>query len=172
MEEKRSRYILVGCGISGKDILERVKEILTKEVVSVVVNSQNLDMAQLELMIKSTDMIFLCCGVSEQDEIIAAGVISELCRRDNVPVIGIALMPTSGAYTDCFPGNIAALRGYIPNLVVLDHSNIVQKYPGIEEEHAVDITHQLIGKLITETADLIDTISLFKLEDVWSYRGR
>jgi cell division GTPase FtsZ len=162
---------LVGCGDSGKGVLEKVRGTVTKDLVTVLVNSQNLNMEKLDAIIKSTEMVFLFCGAGDSGEVIAAGVISQLCRSHNVPVIGIAMMPGTGAYMSYSKENLVMLREYISNLIVLDHSNIVQIYPSVGEEHAVDLTHQLIGKLINETADLIDTISLFKLEDVWSYRA-
>jgi cell division GTPase FtsZ len=168
--ETRTPYILVGCGDSGKGILDRVRDVVARDLVSVFVNSQSLNMEELDSLIRNTDMVFLLCGLQDPGEVIAAGVISELCKSHRVPVIGVALMPAAGAFMVHSKENLATLRGYIGNLIVLDHSSIVQSHPEVAPDYALDLTHQLIGKLINETTDLIDTISLFNLEDVWSYR--
>ena len=168
--DTKTRYILVGCGDSGRGISERLKGVLTRDLSTVIVNSQSLDLAELEAVIKSNDVVFLLCGVASTDEVIAAGVIRELCRMNHVPIIGIALMPAAGGYSDFTSRNVSMLREQVPNLIVLDHSRIASSHPEVGEDGAIDLTHHAIGKLITETADLIDTISIFKLEDVWSYR--
>lgn len=171
--DEKTSCILIGCGESGRNILEKINGSLSRDFRRVLVNSQNMNLEELEGYIRDNDMVFLACGVTAYDEIIAAGVISELCRTNSIPVIGIALMPASGAVMGSYsPDNVSILRRYVPNLIILDHSNIIQTFPGTGEEIALDVTHQLIGKLIDETADLIDTISLFNLEDVWSYRDR
>lgn len=170
----KTPYILVGCGDSGKQILERVRERVSKDLVSVYINSQNLDMDMLDAVIGSTDLVFLFCGAWDRGEIIAAKVICELCRRHGVPTIGITLKSSVGTsvgtYTSAPKENINTLRDTISNLIVLDHFNIVQQNPDIGEDYALNLTHELIGKLVSETTEMVDTISMFRLEDVWSYR--
>lgn len=114
----------------------------------------------IEEHIVSKDMVFLIAGLCDERDTAIACTVARIACEFGIPTMGVVTpVYNENANLAETANNIRQLKEFTQNVISLDHSRLLTNVPEMTLEAVYAVHDQLIGKLITETAEMIRTVN-------------
>lgn len=120
----------------------------------------------IDLLIKDTNMLFLCAGMGGGTGTGAAPIVADIAKKNGSIVIGIVTIPFSleKVRFEVARKGIDRLRQNVDTLIVIDNQKLVTLYPNLGIEQAFMLADEITARAVRGITEAITQPSLINLD--------
>ncbi|MGC9204981.1 MAG: cell division protein FtsZ, partial [Candidatus Micrarchaeia archaeon] len=116
----------------------------------------------IDLLIKDTNLLFLCAGMGGGTGTGAAPIVADVAKKNGSIVIGIVTIPFSleKVRFEVARKGIEKLRQNVDTLIVIDNQKLVSLYPNLGIEQAFMLADEITARAVRGITEAITQPSL------------
>ncbi|MGC8662432.1 MAG: cell division protein FtsZ [Candidatus Micrarchaeia archaeon] len=128
--------------------------------------SAELSRGDIDLLLKDTNMLFLCAGMGGGTGTGAAPVVARVAKENGAVVVGIVTIPFSleKVRFDVAKKGIEKLRQNVDTLIVIDNQKLVSLYPNLALEQAFLLADEITARAVRGITEAITQPSMINLD--------
>ena len=121
---------------------------------------------EISLLLKDTNMLFLCAGMGGGTGTGAAPVVARIAKENGAIVIGIVTLPFAleKVRFEVARKGIEKLRQNVDTLIVIDNQRLVNLYPNLAIEQAFMLADEITARAVRGITETITQPSLINLD--------